>query len=132
MSFLFMERTPPRLVVLPIGALTFASVGVWFGISWLLIAYGQDLLGTVGLRLLTLRLVLGFLGLLVLLFATFARLSRGIVLPIDGVVPLDCLRSSRIPIGHLKEFGDSGRRIQSDVLRYPSTADSLLKGYDNR
>ena len=35
-SFLFMERAPPRLVVLPIGALTFASVGVWFGTSWLL------------------------------------------------------------------------------------------------
>ena len=97
-----------------------------------LIAYGQDLLGIVGLRLLTLRLVLGFLGLLVLLFATFARLSRYVVLPIDGVAPLDCFRSSRIPIGHLKEFDDSGRRIQSDVLCYPSTADSLLKGSDNR
>ena len=131
MSFLFMERTPPRLVVLPLGALTFASVGIWLGTSWLLIAYGQDLLRTVGLRFLALRLALGFLGLLILL-ATFACLLRNFVVAIDGVVPLDCFSSSRISTGHLEEFSDSSRRIQSDVLCYPSTSDSLLKGSDKR
>ena len=30
-SFLFVERAPPRLVVLPFGALTFVSIGVWLG-----------------------------------------------------------------------------------------------------
>ena len=84
-SFLFMERTPPRLVVLPIGALTFASVGVLFGTAWLLVAYGQNLLRIVGLRFLTLCLVLRLLGLLLLLFATFAWLSRIIVFSIDGI-----------------------------------------------
>ena len=64
MSFLFMERAPPRLIVLPFGALTFASIGVLLGTLWLLIAYGQDLLRTIGLRLLALCLVLGFLDLL--------------------------------------------------------------------
>ena len=78
-----MERAPPRLVVLPLGVLTFALVGVWLGTSRLLIAYGQDFLGIVGLRFLTIRLVLGFLGLLVLLFATFAWLSRSITLAKD-------------------------------------------------
>ena len=40
MSFLFMERTPPGLVALPLEALTFAPFEVWFGTSRLLIAYG--------------------------------------------------------------------------------------------
>ena len=31
MSFLFMERAPPRLVVLPLRAVTFASIGILFG-----------------------------------------------------------------------------------------------------
>ena len=102
MSFLFMERTPPGLVVLPIRALTFASVGVRFGVSWLFVVYSQDFLGTAGLRFLTFSLVLGLFRFFVLLFATFAWLSRGIVFPIDRVVPLDRLRSSCISIGHLK------------------------------
>ena len=95
----------------PIGALTFASVRVWFRTAWLLVAYGQDLLRTIGLRFLTLCLVLRLLALFLLLFATFTWLSSSIVFSIDGIVPLDCLRGSRISIGHLEEFSDGGRRV---------------------
>ena len=107
----FMKRAPPRIVVLLLMALTFASVGVWLGTSWLLIAYGQNFLGTVGLRLLTLRLVLGFLGHLILLLDTFVRLLRNLIVSINSIIPLDCFSSSRISISHLKELDNSSRRI---------------------
>ena len=110
MSFLFIERTPPRLVVLSLGALTFASIGILLGTSWLLVAYGQDLFRTIGLRFLAIRVVLGFLNLFILL-ATSAYFLEILVISIDSFVPLDCFCSSRVSIGQLEKFGDSSRRI---------------------
>ena len=132
MSFLFMKRAPPRLIVLPFGALTFVSIEVLLGSSWLLIAYGQDLLRTIGLRFLALRLVLGFLSLFIIFLTTFASFLRVLIISIDDFGPLDYFISSSVTISHLEEFGYSSGRVQSDVLRNPSTTDSLFEDSDNR
>lgn len=132
MSLLFMERPPPRLVVLLLGVLTFSSIKVWLGALRIFIAHDQDLLGTIGLKLLALFLVLGFLGLLIILLTTFAHLLKKFIFLINSVVPLNRFGGGSISINHLEEFGDSGGRIQGDVLRDPSTMDSLLESSDDR
>ena len=109
--FLFVEMAPPRLVILSLGVFDLALVGIWLETPRLLIAYGQDFLRTISLRLLAFGLVLGFLDLFVLLLATFTSFLRNVVVSIDVFVPLDCFRSGGISIGHLEEIDDSSQRI---------------------